>query len=324
MFGRNAACYKFALAKSLMTLSPAPGDLISLEDLATPYSWSICQHLKRADRQGTASRSRFLDACREFNRGEINETVLVDRTLQFGFDEVIDAFHVVGGKTVPEVFFEDERKGHKAIRIRDGFAAISGGESKSVLEGEVEARWRLVETAWGMGLNSDILTIGHDRRTGQFIAGIGQAETRRNAVTGVREALSGYQKGVCFYCFRPFTGLSGQEIAIDHFLPFALSVKNPGTRLAAVVDRVWNLVLACPSCNSSKSDRLAASVHLERLHTRNEFLITSAHPLRETLMRQTGNRETDRRRFLAQGYQEAIDCLLHFEWNPREPLPAIF
>ncbi|MEG2750163.1 MAG: HNH endonuclease, partial [Acinetobacter sp.] len=43
---------------------------------------------------------------------------------------------------------------------------------------------------------------------------------------------------------------------------------------------------------------------LERLHKRNEYLITSHHPLRETLISQTGFTELSRRNFL----QDVYNC----------------
>jgi hypothetical protein len=57
------------------------------------------------DRQTTSHSSRFLDACRAFNRGELAEDRLVATTARFGFNNVIDAFHVVGAGLVPVRFF---------------------------------------------------------------------------------------------------------------------------------------------------------------------------------------------------------------------------
>ena len=54
LFGRNVASYKFALAASLLDLTPASGDLIRLEELAVPFARNIRQHLSRSDKQGTS------------------------------------------------------------------------------------------------------------------------------------------------------------------------------------------------------------------------------------------------------------------------------
>jgi 5-methylcytosine-specific restriction endonuclease McrA len=53
----------------------------------------------------------------------------------------------------------------------------------------------------------------------------------------------------CFYCGRSLT-----VIEVDHFIPFARYPR----------DLAHNFVLAHPGCNRSKSDTLAARVHLER------------------------------------------------------------
>ena len=77
---------------------------------------------------------------------------------------------------------------------------------------------------------------------------------------------------------------------------------------------VWNLVLTCKHCNrgdDGKSARVPAVKYLERLHVRNEFLINSHHPLRETLMHQTGAQPADRFAFLKNMDEFAINKLIH-------------
>src|SRR5215475_5217069 len=81
LFGRNVASYKFALAKALLELQPVAGQLIKLEDLAVPFANRICEHLQLADKQGTFARSRFLDACRKANMGELTQDQLAEQTV---------------------------------------------------------------------------------------------------------------------------------------------------------------------------------------------------------------------------------------------------
>ena len=71
------------------------------------------------------------------------------------------------------------------------------------------------------------------------------------------------------------------------------------------LDGVWNLVLACKNCNrgvAGKFEQIPTLTLLERLHARNNFFIDSHHPLRETLMAQTGKKEKDRISFLQSVY----------------------
>jgi len=97
LFGRNTASYKFALAKALLELGQKPGnDLISLDELAKPFSHHLCEHLVNIDQQGTRPVGRFLDTCRAYNAGTASETELIDVTRKYGFNNVLDAFHIGG------------------------------------------------------------------------------------------------------------------------------------------------------------------------------------------------------------------------------------
>lgn len=320
MFGRNVASYKFALGRALLDLAPTPGQLVKLEDLAVPFSANLCTHLRNADKQGTFQGSRFLDACRKANEGKISQETLVSTTVLLGFKNVIDAFHVVGSREVPERFFLDERGLAGGIRITDAFGLLIQGKHVANLQQETEARWRLVETAWELGVARSMVAVDRDPATETLFSLDGAR--RRRPITGAREALSGYQKGHCFYCFRSLS-LSGPEPPdVDHFFPHSLKQGDFGGPL----DGVWNLVLSCPRCNrgiGGKSDRVPTLKLLERLSTRNEFLIESHHPLRETLLAQTGGDEASRRRFLNTRHREALSLLLH-EWEASEVMTPLF
>jgi hypothetical protein len=100
---------------------------------------------------------------------------------------------------------------------------------------------------------------------------------------------------------------------IDHFFPHTLQGK-----VKINLNGVWNLVLACKSCNrgtNGKFARVPTIKLLERLHKRNSFFIDSHHPLRETLIIQTGKKELDRVSFLKIMDSIAINHLIH-RWQP--------
>lgn len=91
------------------------------------------------------------------------------------------------------------------------------------------------------------------------------------------------------------------------------------------LDGVWNLVLSCRRCNrgkQGKSARVPALHFLERLHRRNEYLIGSHHPLRETLMTQTGRTESERRSFLQHMESFAMEHLVS-RWEPSDELRPV-
>ena len=319
MMGRNVASYKFALAESLLELSDQGNEFVSMEDLAAPFSRNLCEHLKHAGKQITSSRSRFLDACRQANAGEISNEALIESTVRLGFVNVIDAFHVVNQGDTPVRFFNDDRKARGGITLTDEFFYLSEGNQFSNLPQEAEARWNLVETAWELNMAANLLDIEYDLEGGQLY--VPRRDTSRVDVTSCRDALNGYQKGKCFYCFLDISIESGDDrlAHVDHFLPHILKedreIKN--------LDGVWNLVLACQACNMTKLARPPQAKYLDRLNTRNNYLISSHHPLRETLIRQTGGRVADRRSFLEDAHRTAVNTLIH-TWSPIEEFGVAF
>ncbi len=52
-----------------------------------------------------------------FNSSKISKEDLLSATVKLGFNNVIDAFHVVNQGEIPKRFFVDERVENKGIRI---------------------------------------------------------------------------------------------------------------------------------------------------------------------------------------------------------------
>jgi hypothetical protein len=317
LFGRNVASYKFALGKALLELRAAPGDLVKLDDLAVPFARNICEHLLKAPKQATSQSSRFLEACRKRNSGEIDEQELRNTTVSLGFNNVIEAFHRLGPREIDKKFFIDERATNKGIRLTDELRKLGEIIHPNNLTFETEARWRLVETAWELGLNRSLISF--DQNSEDFCI---ERLDRRVAVTSARSALNGYQKGHCFYCFAPISTDSGQGGAdVDHFFPWSLQVHLIGN-----INGIWNLVLACKECNRGergKFDFVPSRSLVERLHRRNEFFIGSHHPLRETLMMQTGALKQERIAFLQANYDAALTNRIA-SWDPVQRGVAVF
>ncbi len=293
LYGDNTATYKFALAESLLKLRPQAGALIKLEDLAPVYGQAIAAHMGHSPKQGPPG--KFLEAVKNFTV-EANLEALTKATLADGFNYVLDRFHNVRGGPVLHKFFLDDQQANKGIRITDEFAKLLESMQAGNITEEVDSRWRLVETAWNLGISVNHLVVQHDPLLEKICAT--DSAGRRKSVTSTRSALNGYQKGKCFYCFADLR-LLGEDFNtdVDHFFPHSLSTAHAAMNL----DGVWNLVLACKSCNrgqNGKFDRIPSLTFLERLNTRNEYLIGSHHPLRETLMNQSGKTVASRLDFL--------------------------
>lgn len=311
LFGRNVASYKFALAKSLYELHTVPNDLVTMEQLAEPFSRHLCKHLQHSPKQITSKSSTFLSVCRSYNTGNLSHDKLIEQTIKLGFNNVIDAFHVVNSGEIAKRFFIDERKANDGIRLTENFFDLANDDQFKNFEYETEARWRLVEEGWKMGVSHSIIRVEYDQELKMLFT---SDKERRVDITSCRDSLNGYQKGRCFYCYSPISVSSqdGNLADVDHFLPWILNDSVPN------VNGVWNLVLACKDCNRGEGGKFAkvpTIFLLKRLHKRNEYFINSHLPLRETLIQQTGKDEPKRKHFLQEVYNMAKATLIH-EWQP--------
>jgi 5-methylcytosine-specific restriction endonuclease McrA len=322
LFGINAASYKFALGKALLKLADAGETFVSLEELALPFARHVSEHIKLVDKQGQRPTGPFLDACRKAARNEIDDDALRLISVKYGFQNVIDAFHVVNKAPIPVAFFEDVRAQRKGIVITDALLSLKETSQFASLPIEIEGRWRLVETAWALNTSRNLLQIDNDEASDYLYTTF---NGRRKTVTSSRSALNGYQKGKCFYCFDDISIGSGENnlADVDHFFPWIL---NRDRDLMQNWNGIWNLVLACNRCNRGEKGKFAAVPalkYLDRLQRRNSFLIESHHPLRETLMRQTGLTEQARFAFLQDRYNDATARLFQ-HWQAPDEQEAAF
>lgn len=322
LFGKNSATYKFAFARALLDLVEKEKTQITLDDLTIPYSKYLVDHLKNSDKQGNSNSSTFLSSCRSFINNEISEQELYETTKRYGFVNVIDAFQNLGSGTIPNKFYEkDYSRSSKKLVITDNLLKLKENFHFQNFHQETEARWNLVETAWNLKINPNLLEVNYDDELNNLY--IENDKDRRKTITSVRDALNGYQKGKCFYSFKDISINSKSENVcdVDHFIPFSLKseFKDEGIN----IDGVWNLILADSSVNRSKSDNLPDLLYLQRLHNRNEFYISSKHPLAETIVNQTGRTLTQRISFLNRIYQKALDKKI-ITWKPNIILKGNF
>lgn len=324
LFGKNSATYKFAFAKSLLELIEKETTSISLKELARPFSRNITEHLKQSDKQGNSSSSKFLNYCREYNNGMIDESQLLFQTERLGFVNVVDAFQNVNGGQIPNLFYEkDFSNGNKRIVIKDHLLKLKESFHFENFEYETEARWKLVETAWNLKINPNLLEVKYDEDSSLFF--LENDLMRRVDITSVRDSLNGYQKGKCFYSFLDISVIQGSPdiCHVDHFLPHVN--KQIHAENGANINGVWNLVLAHSSMNSTKEKgaKVPDRKYLQRLFNRNEFYISSKHPLAETIINQTGKTKEQRRSFLEKQYNLALENSI-VTWTPNEELEGTF
>jgi 5-methylcytosine-specific restriction endonuclease McrA len=291
---------------------------VTMEELALPFASEICRHMKVIDRQGSFSHSRFLDACRFYNSGSIGAEELQSAATILGFVNVIDAFHRVRESDVGTRFFIDERASRGGITLTDDLLKTMSGSNAYDLRSETEERWNLVEEAWDARSENRQVVVLYDSPKELLVPAI---LGKRQSIAEVRPALNGYQRGHCFYCFGQISlapGRSDLSPDVDHFFPFTLMTRG----LPVNLNSPWNLVLTCQDCNRGGGGKFASLPHkkfVDRLHTRNEHLIGSHHPLRETLIHSMGRDAVSRRRFLEDVMVTAAPLLNNtVGWTPRE------
>lgn len=322
LFGKNSATYKFAFGKALLQLASEETNSVTLKDLAPIFVDSILQHLKQNDKQGTSTSSTFLNACRKYNKGEISYEELIDMTEKQGFVNVIDAFQNVNGGIIPNKFYEkDYNSTTKKIIITDDLLKLQESVQFLNFESEIDARWNLVETAWNIDINPNLLEVKIDDDLQTLF--LESDFMKRKNLTSARASLNGYQKGKCFYSFQDISITSGDDnvCVVDHFFPHVhkLRLNNIGSN----INGVWNLVLANKYINLHKSTKIPEIKYLERLYRRNEFYIASKHPLGETIINQTGKTAKERQSFLQQQYNLSTSLSIQ-KWKPLLELEPFF
>jgi 5-methylcytosine-specific restriction endonuclease McrA len=160
---------------------------------------------------------------------------LVSRVAQTVSAQPINYLQNFGGQTLP--FLYERERG--AIRLLPSISYCLR-RFQPLINHLSRSHW--IQHIKGNRLNHQILGAVDDLESFLF-------ETPRQALVTIGVELRKLVKNQCFYC-----GGDVQEADVDHFIPFAQYPR----------DLMHNFVLAHPSCNRSKSDTLAAKIHLER------------------------------------------------------------
>ncbi|MCM3618439.1 HNH endonuclease [Sutcliffiella horikoshii] len=96
-----------------------------------------------------------------------------------------------------------------------------------------------------------------------YLLGKVESIAKRSSLQPFEKLLLSYFEARCFYCGKELTGKK-RETHIDHFIPWSF-VQS---------DHIWNLVLSCNKCNSSKSNKLPERGYLDGIINRNEELLS--------------------------------------------------
>lgn len=84
------------------------------------------------------------------------------------------------------------------------------------------------------------------------------ATPQRDDLSVFRQVLyQEFEQNTCFYC-----GKKLHEMHVDHFIPWSF-IKE---------DKLWNFVLACPTCNIRKSNKIPGMEYVKLIQNRNDAL----------------------------------------------------
>ncbi|MGR3764091.1 HNH endonuclease [Rossellomorea sp. NS-SX7] len=132
-----------------------------------------------------------------------------------------------------------------------------------------------------------------------YLLGKVESIAKRSSLRPFENILLSHFTARCFYCNKALTGQK-RETHVDHFIPWSF-VQS---------DHIWNLVLACKKCNSSKSDKLPERGFLEEIIERNEELLL---PVNNELHKQMHNYNPNKMIML---YDYSVKSGFDVIWTP--------
>ncbi|MFI6295908.1 HNH endonuclease [Nonomuraea sp. NPDC050790] len=282
LMGANVRTYKFALGEALLDAAAQGRGDILLKDLAVPYAMSLVEHLAQAPQASSkvvTAGADFLAVAREEAEESVRLGRPTEKLLAAAMKSmpamVMRKFHRLRGE-VPHRFYEVTGPAReRVVRLTGPLLEVARSEQQPSLRAELAARWSIVEMSFAAGVGRSLVEEGVavDLPTLRITD-----KVRRRPVTGVTEAVIGFQHGRCLICADPLVP-GVDEVAVDHVFPYSFR------RLVSAVDldAIWNLAPAHRPCNARKSNRPPTPGELTRLAMRNEAIMRSPHPLKRTL-----------------------------------------
>ena len=268
--------YKFALARAILDYCYSEGGksnpdlVIKYEYLAEKfleYYWKLAwfgikQNAHSAESRvlktirelfGEKTPERF-DNARQQYPTEIDKAKSSILTGVFGHARshtsiVVHAFQNVpdGAHVIPdEVFYEPDDDGQCLKLHHEALSFMS--RNYVVLRYSVLALWSLRLEK----LNPSMIKI---------MTKLSRERIERSALKKFHDMLIKYVD-TCFYCGTRL----GDDTEVDHFIPWSYVLE----------DNLWNMVLACSSCNSKKGNQLPGEHCLEKIYTQNSRLRSSS------------------------------------------------
>lgn len=254
-----SASYKPALLKALVRICRV-SDSLSLplerigEEFARMYwNQTVLYHLRQASsltkeseviklirRTADEHRVRYFSDLPEAGKARIRKRMARVLTIN-----VLAAFHTSKPLGMPPLYTWN--KGENAVALSGDSLAFLRAHG-AVLEIVANYHWAAFLESCNRLAPHIILKVERD------------GVMRRSLAKFLRVLMEEDDAATCFYCERHFS--AALAATVDHVIPWSFLLEDP----------LWDLVLACRPCNSSKSDALPESAFIDRLVARNAEL----------------------------------------------------
>jgi hypothetical protein len=180
--------------------------------------------------------SRQKNDCKTTNSAKHSKKykVLVTAVASTVAKQPINFLQNVGGSALPFLY----ERNTNSITLKKG-VAFSLRRFQPLVQQLARSRW----TEFIKRNPKNISILGEKDDLSNFLF-----ETSRKTLVQICKGLKEIYGNKCFYCHK-----ATSKLEVDHFIPFSLYPR----------DLMHNFVLACPNCNRSKSDTLAAKVYLD-------------------------------------------------------------
>jgi hypothetical protein len=276
LYGKNQSTYKIALGRLLLHYASANNDRIDMDIVASDFFDQYFDRCKLGKPQ-LAWKGRFTDVEQKIHEINFGKKKKED-SLEFIREKplknmVFKHFNVLNRSPIKEPFFTLSDNARYLVLHPNLLSLADNKEQPLILHGELSSRWDLLEHSFEQTNNIESLDVD------EYLKHI-LTKVKRSNLTNLIPTLNGYQQNRCFYC-----GEELYDTHVDHVIP----------RQALMHDEIWNLVLAHGFCNLDKQDDLPPPHFINNLIARNEFLIESAHPIKDTLIQQLGKTPAQRK-----------------------------
>jgi 5-methylcytosine-specific restriction endonuclease McrA len=286
LYGRYSSTYKLAVGKLLGNYAVENRERIELDEFSSDF---IDLYLDRCStgkpQLGFSGRKTIVEKeVDAINFGIKNKSDSIEKVKRNALlNMVLQRFNTLNWRRIRKPFYSITENERYLVLGSNLLCVFSSTENYDELLSELSSRWDLIEHAYERIHEVESLDVD------EYLKHLVKKE-KRTPLTHLIPTLNGYQQGRCFYC-----GEQLYEIEVDHVIPYHALMHN----------EIWNLVLSHHFCNQNKSDNLPPRHFIENLIERNEFLISSSHPLKDTLIRELGNTKKMRLAKTIQEYKYA-------------------